>query len=678
MSRYIFDIETNGLLDTVTTIHSLVLLDIDTDEIISCANVGGNKAPDGYHGLDVGFALMRKATLLVGHNVIKFDVPVLRKLYSFSVDPHVVEDTLVLSRLLYTDTKDWDSKLKATGKLPGRLWGSHGLEAWGYRLGEAKGDYAKECKEAGIDPWAAWSPEMQTYCEQDVRTNLKLYQKLVGKIRAIETPVGDATENIQRAVKLEHDVAWLCATMERNGFHFNVAKASELYAKLSGRRQELLDKLQDVFPPWWASAGQVTVASTRNVKREDLGTVTIPRISEKTGKPLKPYVGPVLEHQEEGAEFTRLVYTEFNPSSRQHIANRLAAYHGWQPMEYTPNGEPKVDDAVLARLPYPEAQLLAEYFTIVKRIGQLAEGPQAWLKVEKNGRIHGSVNTNGAVTGRATHSHPNMAQVPSVRAYIGKECRDLFTPTPGWKLLGSDMDALELRCLAGYMSLWDKGAYIDVVLKGDKAKGTDLHSVNCRALGMDPKAEYPVEGKMIPGRDIAKTWFYAFIYGAGNMKLGMILGKKGNGPCASAGKKSRQRFLSNLPALGALTKAVQETAKQRGYLIGLDGRRLYVRSEHAALNTLLQAAGAVLCKKWIVLIDEKLRQFGLKHGTAHTCEYAFNAWVHDEVQISVRPEFAIDVGVVCEEAAIEAGQYFNFSCPTAADYTIGSTWAETH
>lgn len=673
MSRYIFDIETDGLLDQVTKVHSLVLRDIDTGEVYSFAD---HRPYDRIQG---GLMLLENAKLLVGHNVIKFDVPVLEKLYNLKLDPSKIEDTLVLARLFYPDTKTWDTRLKNEGNLPGRLWGSQGLEAWGYRLGMNKGDYAKECKEAGIDPWAQWSVAMQEYCEQDTQTNLALYQLIQQRIQKIEEPkpVGEEPESTSRSIALEHATAWLCAKMERNGFPFKEAEAGKLYGHLVQRRQDLEAELQAIFPPWWESVKEISVTKTRNEKMpEEFGTVTERRFSEKTGKELKPYIGPPKVNFEEGATYTKVSRVTFNPGSRHHIANRLKAYHGWEPTEWTQSGEPKVDEAVLSKLPWPEAKKLTEYLLVQKRVGQIGEGRQAWLKHVRDGRIHGSINTNGAVTGRATHSHPNIGQVPSTRAAYGKECRSLFHAPSPWALLGSDQDALELRCLAGYMSLWDNGAYIDVVLKGDKAAGTDLHSVNCRALGMDPKKEYPVEGKNIPGRDIAKTWFYAFIYGAGNVKLGLILGAKSTGKATSIGKQSRENFLRNLPALGALTKAVQETSKHRGYLLGLDGRRLVCRSEHSALNTLLQSAGALLCKKWICLIDEKLQVQDLDHGWDG--QYAFCAWVHDEVQIAVLPEFADEVGRICGEAAVEAGQFFNFSCPTAADFAIGQTWADTH
>jgi DNA polymerase I-like protein with 3'-5' exonuclease and polymerase domains len=347
------------------------------------------------------------------------------------------------------------------------------------------------------------------------------------------------------------------------------------------------------------------------------------------------------------------------------------------PKEYTKTGIPEINDAVLIKLPYPEAKELAKFFMLHKRTSMIAEGKQAWLKVEKYGKIHGNVNTNAAVTGRATHSGPNVGQVPSARVPYGTECRECFYVPDHWGLLlGSDQDALELRCLAGFMSLWDNGSYIETVLLGDKTKGTDLHSVNARALGLDPTKKYLVDGSNQTGRDLAKTWFYAFIYGAGNKKLGAILGETKPGLQVKRGKASRANFLRQLPALGALTDAVKEVVKERGYLIGLDGRRLHVRSEHGALNVLLQSAGALLCKIWVILIERKCREAGLKHGWDG--DYAFCAWVHDEVQIAIREQHREAMIRICKEAAVEAGEFFEFACPTEADASTGRTWAETH
>jgi len=309
---------------------------------------------------------------------------------------------------------------------------------------------------------------------------------------------------------------------------------------------------------------------------------------------------------------------------------------------------------------------------VQKRIGQVAEGNEAWLRhVQKDSRVRGRVNTNGAVTGRMTHSKPNMGQVPSGKSEYGHECRQCWTVPPGKKLVGADADALELRDLAGYLAIYDEGAYIKTVLEGDKSQGTDMHSVNCRALGMDPKA-YVFGAET--GRDVAKTWFYAFIYGAGPEKLGYTVLRTHGKQAREKGLELRKAFLKGLPAVGKLVSAVQDKAKTRGYLIGLDGRRLPVRSMHAAINTLLQSAGAVQMKKALCILDDDLQAAGLTPGV----NYEFVANVHDEWQIEVDENKAEMVGRMAVDAIRKAGAFFKFRCPLDGAYDIGNNWSETH
>ncbi|MFN4278318.1 MAG: DNA polymerase [Ferrovibrio sp.] len=611
MSRYIFDIETNGLLDELDRVHCLVLRDIDTGDVFSCAGPAGYD-DDTYYHIEHGLDLLQDAELIVGHNIIKFDIPALQKVYPGFQPKGVVRDTIVLSRLIWPDTKEKDYRLRERGKLPGKLIGRHSLEAWGYRLGEYKGDFK--------GPWDHWTPEMQSYCEQDVEVTTKLWQLIQRK------------QPSEESVNLEHEVAAIIFRQEQRGFAFDLAKAASLYSDLCGRRSELETDLQRAFRPWFAPGKQF-------VPKRD---------NKKQG-----YVA--------GCAFTKIELRSFNPGSRDHIANRLQKLRGWKPKEFTADGKPKVDETVLEALPYPEAKLLTEYLMVQKRIGQLAEGDEAWLKRERNGRLHGEVVTNGAHTGRMTHRRPNMAQVPSNDAPYGKRCRELFMASTGLRLVGCDADALELRCLAAYMARYDGGAYIDTVLKGKKAEGTDMHTLNAKALGCD--------------RDTAKVWFYAFIYGAGDKKLGYILGAKNDREAAKLGKASRARFLKALPALGRLTDLVQKKLQKRGYLVGLDGRHLHARSPNAALNTLLQSAGAVLMKRALVILDQTLQS---AHGFVPGVDYEFVANVHDEWQIEVRPEIATVVGEVAAKSITLAGEYYGFRCPLAGNFDIGACWADTH
>jgi len=619
----IFDVETNGFLAVTDRIHCLAIRNTDTGEAFTYNNQGG--LPDVAAGLTMLAAAAQNGTTISGHNVIAFDIPAIQKVYPwFTVPASAVFDTFVAARLLWTDTATKDVARVRRGMMPAKLMGRQSLKAWGYRLGEHKGDFE--------GPWDTWTPEMETYCAQDVAVTAKLYALCV------------ATQWPGESMTLEHEVQWIIARQVRNGFAFDQAAAAKLYSKLVKRRLELDAVLMRTFAPLYISAGAF-----------------VPKKDNKA----RGYTA--------GVPLTKVVNTMFNPSSRDHVALWFKHLYGWTPTEFTSDGKAKIDETVLGALQFPEAKLLAEYFMVQKRVGQVAEGKQAWLQhVTPAGRIHGAVDANGAVTGRMTHFAPNIGQTPANDVPYGEECRACFVARPGWVLVGCDADALELRDLAGYLAAYDGGSYIATVLRGDKKLGTDMHTVNCRALGMDPLAEQWTGGT---GRDVAKTWFYAFIYGAGDAKLGYILtGSRDLEGSLAGGKRSRASFLKNLAAMGQLVEAVKRVAKERKWLRGLDGRRLHVRALHAALNTLLQAAGAIQMKKALVLLDNHLKGAGLGPGV----DYEFCANVHDEWQIECRPEHAERIGSAAADSIRRAGEHFGFACPLAANYSVGKNWAETH
>lgn len=604
-----FDIEADGFLESVTKIHCLVF---KADGLVMRYRQYDEPTHENVaDGLRHLMKIHQAGATLVAHNGIKYDLAVIKKLYPwFEYNEDKVLDTLVMSRLMFPNLFEE----RISQKLELKIRGSHSLEAWGLRLGNPKSDY-----QGG---WDTWSQEMEDYCEQDVHTLESLYEFFRSQ------------DYSPRAIRLEHEVAFILARQERRGFRFDTAGAAKLYADLSKERATLERQLRDTFIPFYLRKGKDFVPKADNKK---YGYVS-------------------------GAGFTPVALTEFNPASRDHISNRLKTLRGWKPSQFTDDGKPKVDETVLNQLPYPEAKLLARYFMVNKRIGQIAEGEQAWLKLERGGRLHGGVITNGAVTGRMTHANPNLAQVPASYSPYGTECRSLFRPSEGMVLVGADASALELRCLAGYMAPYDGGAYINTVVNGRKEDGTEIHTVNRKALGIE-------------SRDDAKTWFYAFIYGAGNEKLGTVLGFPKGNKAVQAGKASRDKFFKNLPALGVLVDKVQAKVKTQGFLYGLDKRKLHIRSSHAALNTLLQSAGAVIMKQALVCLDGHLK------GTLNLTEgvdYEFVANVHDEWQIECKPELAETIGKSCVWAMEEAGRQFGFACPITGEYRSGSSWAETH
>lgn len=590
----IFDLETDGFLENVTQIHCMVLKDTDTKEVFKYVFSAPYERDEGLDHLE------SYQGLIVGHNACKFDLPVIQKLYpSFRYKQENVVDTLVLSRLIYSDLRERDGANIEKGLLPTKLWASHSLKAWGYRLGLLKGEYGET-----EGAWETFTPEMLAYCQNDVEVTHKLYDLMM------------QANYSQQAIELEHKTAFICARMERSGWPFDKKKASALYAELVVKREAIRKLMDETFEP-----------------------LVEERWSEKTGKRLKDKVTP------------------FNPGSRQQIADRLTKKYGWKPTEFTPSGQPKIDEDVLKKLDYPEAKTLAEYFLVDKRIAQLSEGDQGWLKLERDGIIHGSINTNGAVTGRATHQSPNLAQVPAVRSPYGKQCRELFTVRSGFKQVGCDLSGLELRCLAHFMHKWDGGEYGNTVMNGKQSEGTDIHTVNQKAAGL-------------PTRDGAKTFIYAYLYGAGDAKIGSIVGGS-----AKEGKKLKEQFLKATPALKNLREAVGKASK-RGYLIGLDGRRLHVRSEHAALNTLLQSAGALISKQWLIEVDKEANKRGMKYGWDG--DWTMLGWIHDEVQLAVREDLAEEFGQAVVDCAAKAGEYFKFNLPVGAEYQVGTNWAECH
>lgn len=415
---------------------------------MSCTNDGD---PAVYHSIETGLAVLSRAEKVYGHNVIRFDIPALKKVFPDWPGPSgQVLDTLVVAQMRWAHIKDSDYALAKEGKFPARMAGSHALMAWGHRLGCFKGEYTDWCKEQGVDPWSEWRPEMQQYCEQDTEVT----RQLVLKIRQS----GVSPESVET----EHELCEYLWKQEQNGWPFDMEKAVALQARLAARREELHGALVKQFGSWRAPDGKPFVPKRDNA-----------RLGYTAGQAVQKYKT-----------------VEFNPLSRDHIAKVLIETYGWKPTTFTPTGKPAItEDTLDALAEVPEAALIHEYLTIQKRLGQLAEGKQAWLGHARvhpatgMHHIHHRVIQSGTITHRAAHSNPNLGQVPSVGSPYGAECRELFTVPKGWVLVGADASGLELRCLAHYMARWDGGAYGETVLHGD------IHTVNQKAAGLATRAE---------------------------------------------------------------------------------------------------------------------------------------------------------------------------------------------
>lgn len=619
MNILFFDIEANGLYYNVTKAHCMV---IKENGIVT-----RYRPSEVHEGVLRLLRAISEGSYICGHNIINYDIPTLEKIYpDFRVPRKLrkfVIDTLVLSRLLYGNIKETDMALLKTDKLPGSLVGSQSLKAWGYRLGVLKGTYGEQ-----EDAWDFFTEEMLDYNEQDVEVTEALYNHL-------------ATQTVPtRAVVLEHKAQWLMTKQEHNGFTFDVFKAQELECVLRGRAAVIDAAIRTKVPP---------IPDKVFIPKRDNKT-----LGYKAGVPIQRY-------------------KDFNPNSRQQIEWIITKYY-----DYLPNNPDlfddcrlKIDDETFKFIKDDEAApqelrelslYFEEYLMVNKRLGQLIDGTNGWLKmVKEDGRIHGTVNPCGAVTGRATHAYPNVAQVPSGHSPYGKECRELFGVPHGWVQAGIDACGLELRCLAHFMSPYDGGRYGDEVVHGD------IHTTNQKAAGL-------------PTRDNAKTFIYAFLYGAGDAKIGRIVGGD-----AKDGKRLKRTFLKMTPALASLRKKVEMTLAEtvngkvskwkRRYLLGLDGRRLHVRSIHSALNLLLQSAGALICKRWTVVLEERLVALGLDHGN----DFQFMAWVHDEVQIACRTKEIAEVVVREAQAAMrDVQEYYNFRVQLDTEGKIGRNWNDCH
>ena len=578
MKQIVFDIEANGL--NPDKVWVIVAHELDTQE---------TKVFSGSTLYDFNTYIQDlhgDVYELIGHNIIDYDIPVLERILGTDFGSCNVTDTLVLSRLADPQRE-----------------GGHSLENWGQLLGCPKGEH---------NDWDNYSQEMVEYCKQDVLVNVKVYYAL----RSALSDFGS------ESISLEHQVQRIISKQIHNGWLLDQEGAFVLLAKLKERKFELEDSVHNTFKP--------LPTFVRNVKPKFKKDASLSVVGLK-------FLGE--QWATVGGEFSRIDYPEFNLGSRQQIG-RYLQYFGWKPKQFTEKGQAVVDESVLAKVTnIPEASMIAEYLLVQKRIAQV----QSWLDaVEDDGRVHGYVNANGTVTGRMTHSSPNMAQVPSSSAEYGKECRACWIAPKGYKVVGMDASGLELRMLAHYMNDED---YTNEILNGD------IHTANQFASGVDTRSQ-------------AKTFIYAFLYGAGDEKIGSIVGGT-----ARDGRLLKEKFLSNTPSLRDLRERVS-VASGRGYLYGLDGRRVAVRSEHSALNTLLQSAGAIVMKKALVLLDEYAKLWNI--------DYKFIGNIHDEIQTEVREEEAEVFGRLAVSCIEAAGTYYKLNCPLAGEYQIGNNWSETH
>lgn len=599
-----FDIEALGLLSwtmdrktpvpPASKVWCLAIQDVNTKE-------------EWFFGPDKiakGVELLRTATVLIGHNIVQYDLPVLERLYGkINVKAY---DTLIASQLIYGPPQSHKFPLRKRNGQP-----SLSLEAWGVKLKFPKQEF---------NDWTAFTPKMKEYCINDVRLTTRVFHVVNPLIKA---------RNLGPAMKLEHDTARICAEMTCMGFPFDVTHALDLQKTLSIRHAEITDELCRSFPP-----------------------ITHERVSEKTGKPLKPRI------------------ETFNPGSRLMIASRLKSKYGWI-APTTEKGNPSVDEEVLSQLDFPEAKLLVEAFDVQKKLGYL----DAWLsrvEASNDGRLHPTFNTLRAATSRMSSSDPNIQQIDKDPAM-----RRLFIPIKGMKMIGCDAKGLEGRMAAHAAYPFDNGVFRDKLLHGD------MHTETWKL--------FP---KWVADRNTAKTLFYGgLLYSAGDRRTGEIVGQHCKCParpchpgcrCAAVGAFIKAKYFAANPQIKQMNEAAQQELESSGSVELIDGRRVappfvfdakrerWRKPTHKALNYKLQGNGAIVMKKALCLAHERL-----------SAKFPRNKWqlfaiVHDEIQGCAAPDIATEAAEILRQSIADAGDILGFTCPLDGDPKIGDNWSETH
>lgn len=597
-----------------------LVADCETDNLLDgmtrlwCVQLGSADGDDSILYGDVefcdrplaeGLERMRKARRLIFHNGLGFDLWAINKVHPDTVRFDQVLDTLVLARMAFITERN------------------HSLDAWGKRTGTMKGSFK--------GPYDVWTKEFADYSRQDIPAGRALWHKVK---HALEWGDGKVYETEARA-------AYCISMQEQTGFAFDVAAAEKLHGELAQEMADLSGQIRKAFPDF---------------KREH--TFTPKASNSKYG-----YV--------KGVPFTKKWDDEFNPRSRQMIAEALIR-DGWKPTEFTPTGQPKVDAETLAGHRHPGAQLLVRYLRLSKILGAILgeKAGKGYLQLVKpDGRIHGRVNSLGAVTWRMTHSNPNSANVDK-----DPRVRSLFVASPGRVLVGVDGVEIQARFLAHYLHRYDNGVQANKLLRGDKKLGTDGHSLNLVAL----------KPFGLVDRDGAKTALYARIFGCRFPRMFETINENRRDNDLPMLPQRDQRKVGQgaidalgraMPGLDDLLRDVQTTGKARGWLKGIGGAQVPCSAIHSALVSLLQHGEAVAMKMALGIFQFEEAP---KRGWRHWDHYWFVGNIHDETQTETLPEIAEEAGAVFSECIAEAGRRLNMRCPLAGEAKIGKDWGETH
>lgn len=619
--RLVFDLEGNGLKEECNRIWCLVAYDLDSKRIWKWGR------PEGiWQDRHEIRSLFAKADELIGHNIIDYDLTVLGKLhyYPTAFSYKKATDTLILSQLLRHDRSKPEGLKKRTGP--------HALESWGLRVGIKKPEH---------EDWTQYSEDMLKRCTDDVKITVMTYKRLMH-----EKNVTFARWSWDLSIRIEHEVRKIQTQQELNGWLFDVDFAKECVRDLDERCAKLYSEIlpyleKEVVPEETKVKGEYNWVKKPFLKNG--------KYSASVDRWLDGIGFSDTSQELVGGPFCRVRFEDLNLGQTAKLKEQLFKL-GWKPDEWNFNSEgvktsPKITESSLSTVQGDLGDKIRHWVVYQHRKSQI----EGWLKtVRPDGRIPAEANTLGAVTGRYTHRKIVNVPKASDDVIYGWEMRRCFIVPEGKKLVGCDASGLELRLFADALG---REEYIKTVIFGKKEDGTDPHTKHQKAAGVD-------------NRDDAKTFFYAFIYGAGDAKIGKIV----DGTSAD-GKRLRTTFTNSIPGLKELLDNVKREAKQ-GYITGLDGRRMVLRQEHKALNTKLQGAGALVMKVALLFLNKWIKQRGL--------DVKFVGNIHDEFQAEVADKDVEEYAKLAPKAIEKAGKFLKIKCPLTGEAQVGLNWAETH
>lgn len=628
MKVVVGDIEADGLLDSATRVWCGVFKDLSTEEV---SKFGPSEVENMLSFLD-------SVDVLIMHNGIGYDWPLLKKLYGYEFKGRKV-DTLIMSRLL-------NPKRTVPFNCPNKKVGPHSVEAWGWRLGRGKPEH---------NDWSKFSPEMLHRCSEDVEIQCLIYRELIKEASG---------KNWKNAFLLSFRLFEILQKQEEYGWLVDKKYMEKCISTLN-RWIDKIDKALYEYLPTIVKIEELKVGGEyKYIKKPFL------KSGAYNSSVLRWYMDNSIDSDSVlvVGPFSRITFRKVDLDKSLEVKTFLLN-EGWEPIEWNYNDEgektsPKLNkEDPFEGIVSGVGRLVAKRVQCRQRRG-IIEGLMD--NIRPDGRISSVINSLAA-TGRATHR--NIVNIPGASSFFGKQMRKIFSCRKGWKLVGTDSDACQIRMLAGRMNDPD---YTETVVNGDKSNGTDIHSVNQRAA-------------KLPDRDSAKTFFYGFLFGAGDAKIGKIVGGT-----ASEGKRLKEQFLAGLPALGALldrlTKEWRANAKQRynqrfnrveyhnGWITGLDGRPILVDSEHQILVYLLQSDEAIMMSAAYCWFEKQME----KRGYEWEKDYGIVCWYHDEFTVECREEIVDEVSKLAEESISWAGRFYNIPCPHIGQAKVGNNWYDIH